>query len=83
MKMTIIVSLLFAALYVSAAPAKPSSAAPDSPPPGTPAPSVTVGPEHVVELVDHNPVATMSLDGGDKEFVRNADGGWTERPKSK
>ncbi len=40
-------------------------------------------PEHLVELVDHNPGTTISLDRSDKEFVRNSDGSWAERPKSK
>lgn len=40
-------------------------------------------PEHLVELVDHNPGATFSLNASDKEYVRNADGSWTERPKKK
>ena len=34
-------------------------------------------PEHLVELVDHNPGATLRL--GDMEYVRNADGSWAER----
>ena len=40
-------------------------------------------PEHLVELLDHNPGATIRLDGVDKEWVRNAHGGWDERPISK
>jgi hypothetical protein len=36
-------------------------------------------PEHLVELIDHNPGAIMRL--GDKEYVRNADGSWVERKR--
>lgn len=35
-------------------------------------------PEHLVELIDHNPGATMRI--GDMEYVRNPDGSWAERP---
>lgn len=35
-------------------------------------------PEHLVELIDHNPGATMRI--GDMEYVRNPDGSWVERP---
>ena len=37
-------------------------------------------PEHLVELVDHNPGATFRLEGHEDEFVRNEDGSWLERP---
>jgi hypothetical protein len=39
-------------------------------------------PEHLVELIDHNPGVIVSLDISNKEYVRNADGSWSERSKS-
>ncbi len=35
---------------------------------------------HLVEFVDHGAGETVRLAGVDKEWVRNADGGWDERP---
>lgn len=35
-------------------------------------------PEHLVELIDHNPGATLRL--RNKEYIRAADGSWVERP---
>ncbi len=37
--------------------------------------------EHLIELVDHGAGATITLEGVDKQWVRNADGGWEEKPQ--
>lgn len=36
-------------------------------------------PEHLLEFIDHGAGATITLDGVDKTWTRNADGTWTER----
>jgi hypothetical protein len=36
-------------------------------------------PEHVLEFVDHGACATITLDGVDKAWTRNADGTWSEQ----
>jgi hypothetical protein len=35
--------------------------------------------EHLVELIDHGEVTTMTVDGSDKVLVRRADGEWIEK----
>lgn len=35
--------------------------------------------EQLLELIDHNPGSMVRLDGVNKEWVREADGSWTEK----
>jgi hypothetical protein len=36
--------------------------------------------EHLLEFIDHGAGATIRFDGVDKEWTRNPDGSWDERP---